>query len=130
MGGERHYGSIVPVLLDGTGRTGMVPKKAGCIGSLCFGVAFSVAYGSDLHFVSQIVEDAVNNIRHKWTDPKKKVKTVVAQMGDSSVDFKLYVWADAVKKVYVISDVLNTVYSTLRANGVEIPFPQRDIPIK
>jgi len=51
----------------------------------------------------------------------------VSAMGESSVDFKLYIWADAVKRVYVISDVLKTVYDTLRANGVEIPFPQRDV---
>ena len=93
-------------------------------------IPFSVAYGSDLKYVSQIVEDAVNNMHHQWADPSKKAKTVVAQMGDSSVDFKLYVWADAVKKVYVVSDSLRTVYDTLNAHGVQIPFPQRDIHIK
>ena len=51
-------------------------------------------------------------------------------MGDSSVDFKLFVWADAVKKSYVVSDVLHCVYDTLYKNGIEIPFPQRDITIK
>ena len=51
-------------------------------------------------------------------------------MGESSIDLKLFVWADAVKKVYVVSDVLRTVYDTLNANGIEIPFPQRDIHIK
>jgi small-conductance mechanosensitive channel len=35
-----------------------------------------------------------------------------------------------VKRVYVISDTLKTVYDTLNANGVQIPFPQRDIHIK
>ena len=51
-------------------------------------------------------------------------------MNDSSVDFKLFVWADAVKKVYVVSDVLKTVYDTLKKNGIEIPFPQQDVYIK
>jgi len=54
----------------------------------------------------------------------------VASMGESSVDFKLYIWAEAPKKVYVVSDVLNTIYDTLRKNNIEIPFPQRDIHIK
>ncbi len=93
-------------------------------------ICYSVAYGSNLHQVSQLVEEAVNDMHHKWTDPKKRAKTVVAAMGESSVDFKLYVWADAVKRVYVISDVLKTVYDTLYKNGIEIPFPQRDIHIK
>jgi small-conductance mechanosensitive channel len=40
------------------------------------------------------------------------------------------VWSDAVKRAYVISDVMKCVYETLRENGIEIPFPQRDITIK
>jgi small-conductance mechanosensitive channel len=93
-------------------------------------ICYSVAYGSNLHQVSQLVEEAVNDMHHQWTDRKKRAKTVVAAMGESSVDFKLYVWADAVKRVYVVSDILKVVYDTLYANGVEIPFPQRDIHIK
>jgi small-conductance mechanosensitive channel len=76
-----------------------------------------------------MVEEAVNNLHHEWIDPEKKAKSVVVQMNDSSVDFNLFVWADAVKKAYVISDILKCVYDTLRINGIEIPFPQRDIHI-
>ena len=93
-------------------------------------VNFSVAYGSNLKQVTTLVEEAVNGMRHKWTDHTKKAKTVVGAMGESSVDFKLYIWADAVKRVYVVSDVLKTIYDTLYQNGIEIPFPQRDIHIK
>jgi small-conductance mechanosensitive channel len=92
-------------------------------------VPFGVAYGSNLKQVSELVEEAVNALHHEWMDPAKRVKSVVSQMNDSSVDFKLFVWADAVKKSYVISDVLKCVYDTLNANGIEIPFPQRDIHI-
>jgi small-conductance mechanosensitive channel len=60
-------------------------------------------------------------------DSKKPVKSVVSEMGDSSVNFKLFVWAEAPKKSYVISDVLKCVYDTLNANGIQIPFPQRDV---
>ena len=92
-------------------------------------VPFGVAYGSNLKQVSQLVEEAVNDLHHEWMDPEKKVKSVVAQMNDSSIDFKLFVWADAVKKSYVVSDVLKCVYDTLGRNGIEIPFPQRDVHI-
>ena len=93
-------------------------------------VPFGVAYGSNLKQVTELVEKAVNSLRHEWMDPEKKVKAVMSGMNDSSVDFKLFVWADAVKKAYVISDVLKCVYDTLYENGIEIPFPQRDITIK
>ena len=93
-------------------------------------VPFGVAYGSNLKQVTELVENAVNNLHHEWMDPNKQVKSVMSGMNDSSVDFNLFVWADAVKKSYVISDVLKCVYNTLYENGIEIPFPQRDITIK
>lgn len=93
-------------------------------------IPFGVAYGSNLKDVSQMVEKAVNALHHQWIDPTKQAKSVVANMGNSSVDFKLFIWADAVKKAYVISDVMKCVYDTLYANGIEIPFPQQDITIK
>jgi len=72
----------------------------------------------------------VNKLHHEWMDPERPVKTVMSGMNDSSVDFKLFVWANVLKKSYVISDVLKCVYDTLNENGIEIPFPQRDITIK
>ena len=93
-------------------------------------ISFGVAYGSNLKQVTTLVEEAVNNMHHEWMDPEKTVKSVMVGMNDSSVDFKLFVWADAVKKSYVVSDVLKCVYDTLYENGIEIPFPQRDITIK
>jgi len=92
-------------------------------------IPFGVAYGSNLKHVTEIIEESVNGLHHQWMDPEKQVKSVVYEMGDSSVNFKLFVWADAVKRSYVISDVLKCVYDTLGANGVEIPFPQRDVHI-
>ena len=92
-------------------------------------IPFGVAYGSNLKQVTSLVEDAVNGMNHEWMDPSKKVKSVVYEMGDSSVNFKLFVWADAVKRSYVVSDVLKCVYDTLGRNGIEIPFPQRDVHI-
>ena len=93
-------------------------------------VPFGVAYGSNLKQVTTVVEDALNNMHHQWMDQSKQVKCVVSEMGDSSVNFNLFVWADAPKKSYVVSDVLKCVYDTLNQNHIEIPFPQQDIHIK
>ena len=93
-------------------------------------VPFSVAYGSNLKQVTTLVEDALNSMNHQWMDQSKQVKCVVSEMGDSSVNFNLFVWADAPKKSYVVSDVLKCVYDTLNQNNIEIPFPQQDVHIK
>ena len=90
-------------------------------------VPFGVAYGSNLHQVQTLVETAVQGLHHQWMDPEKQVKSVVSEMADSSVNFKMFVWADAVKKSYVVSDVMKCIYDTLNAHGIEIPFPQRDV---
>ena len=93
-------------------------------------VPYSVAYGSDLQQVIQLVDGAVNQMKHQWMDKKKKVKSVVGELADSGINFKMFVWATAPKKSYVISDVLNCIYDTLNKNGIEIPFPQQDVHIK
>ncbi len=93
-------------------------------------VPYSVAYGSNLQQVIELVDGAVNQMKHKWMDRSKQVKSVVGELADSGINFKMFVWADAVKKSYVVSDVLNCIYDTLNQNGIEIPFPQQDVHIK
>ena len=93
-------------------------------------IPYGVAYGSNLQETMTLVDAAVNNLKHEWMDPSKQVKSVVGELADSGINFKMFVWADAVKKSYVISDVLRTIYDTLNANGIEIPFPQQDVHIK
>ena len=93
-------------------------------------VHYGVAYGSNLQQVIELVDGAVNQMKHKWIDKSKKAKSVIGELADSGINLKMFVWADAPKQSYVISDVLNTIYDTLNKNGIEIPFPQQDVHIK
>ena len=93
-------------------------------------IPYGVAYGSNLQQVITLVDDAVNALNHKWVDRSKKARSVVGELGDSSINFKMFVWTNAAKKADVISDVLRTIYDTLNQNGIEIPFPQQDVHIK
>ena len=92
-------------------------------------VPFVVAYGSNLRQVTELVEQAVGQLRHQWMDHSKAVKAVVSEMADSSVNFNLFVWVEAPKRSHVVSDVLKCVYETLGQNNISIPFPQRDVHI-
>ena len=92
-------------------------------------VEFGVAYGTNLHQVQQLVEEAVNNMHNEFVDQTKEAKAIVTMMNESSIDFKISVWAEAVKRAAVKSEVLRTIYETLNENGIEIPFPQRDVHI-
>jgi len=93
-------------------------------------IPYGVAYGTNLQQAMTLVDEAVNNLHHKWTDQRKKARSVVGELGDSSINFKLFIWAEATKKSDVISDVLRTIYDTLNQHGIEIPFPQQDVHIK
>ncbi|MCR4582731.1 MAG: mechanosensitive ion channel family protein [Prevotella sp.] len=93
-------------------------------------VPFGVAYGSKVGQVKELVEQAVKQLKHKWMDNRKEPKVVMTEMADSSVNFQLIIWVDAVKKIYVVSDINQCIYDTLNQNGIEIPFPQRDVHLK
>ena len=92
-------------------------------------ITFGVAYGSNLQQVQQLVDEAVNSLHNPYVDPDKQSHAIVINMNDSSVDFKIIVWAEVAKRAAVASDVLTAIYDTLNKNGIEIPFPQRDIHI-
>ena len=93
-------------------------------------IPFGVAYGTDIKLVKEVIEQAVTKLRHKWMDNAKPVKVAFTEFGDSSINMKLIVWVDAVKKIYAVSDIMSCIYQTLGENGIEIPFPQRDIHLK
>ena len=92
-------------------------------------IPFGVAYGSNLKEITNMVEDAVNNMHNEFIDQEKRAKCVATEMGDSSVNFKLAIWAEAPKRSHVISEVLKCIYDTLNEHNIPIPFPQRDIHI-
>ena len=93
-------------------------------------VTYGVAYGSNLAQVKQLIEDATNGLQLEGTDLSKPITTRVYELGDSSVNFKLFVWTDALMRNIVTSQLLATIYDTLNQNNIEIPFPQQDVHIK
>ena len=93
-------------------------------------IPYGVAYGSNLQQVIQLADSAVNELDHPWIDKDKQAKSVVGELADSGINLKMFVWAEAPKKSYVISDVLKCIYDTLNAHNIEIPFPQQDVHIK
>lgn len=92
-------------------------------------VSASVAYGSDVDRVKQILHACSRDVPHTCDEDKVAVRFVL--MGESSLDFQVMVWlAEPMYRGRVI-DILNTrIYKALGEAGIEIPFPQRDLHIK
>ncbi|MDF3131223.1 mechanosensitive ion channel [Kiritimatiellaeota bacterium B1221] len=92
-------------------------------------VPVGVAYGSDVEKVSELLlQAAEENVRVLKT-PAAKVW--FRAFGDSSLNFELLCWIpSAERKFDTISELNYAIDAAFRANGVEIPFPQRDLHLR
>lgn len=88
-----------------------------------------VAYGSDLELVSRLMIEAATAQERVLADPPPRV--FLTQFADSSINLELGFWIDDpdAGKMNVVSDINFAIWRAFQANGVEIPFPQREIRI-
>lgn len=96
-------------------------------------VAFGVAYGTDPHRVIEAVAAAAARHASVVKEVDKTPAVLFDGFGDSSLDFKLVFWVrgDLVKKPGLVkSDFLLVVHDVLREEGIQVPFPQRDLHIR
>jgi len=86
-----------------------------------------VAYDADLAKVKDVLNDIISKDGRIHADPPPQV--VVAELADSSVNFVVRVWANAGDYWGVKCDATETIKNRFDAEGIGIPFPQRDIHI-
>lgn len=96
-------------------------------------IPVSVAYGSDTGRVRDILIDIASNHPEVITghsgmhDPK----VLFLAFGDSSLDFELRFFVrDIQKRLDLTSDINFAIDKAFRENGIEIPFPQRDVHLR
>ncbi len=93
-------------------------------------VKFGVGYGTDVKFMRKVVISAVETLNIPYIDPKKAMSVLFTEFGDNSINFKFICWVDVTKQVATESLIKECIYNALNANGIEMPFPKRDIYIK
>jgi small conductance mechanosensitive channel len=86
-----------------------------------------VAYDADLAKVKDVLNDIISKDSRIHADPAPQV--VVAELADSSVNFVVRVWTDTGDYWGVKFDATETIKNRFDAEGIGIPFPQRDIHI-
>ena len=93
-------------------------------------IPIGVSYDSDPHQCIELVIGAARSVERVLEDPAPICQ--LKGFGDSSVDLELRIWiADPANGVgNVKSAVLLNIWDSFKANGVEIPFPQRDLHIR
>jgi small-conductance mechanosensitive channel len=93
-------------------------------------VEFSVAYDSDLDEVVRVISQAVAAHPDVLSDPEAP-DVELRGFGDSGVNMAVEFWCDGLDdgKNRFSADILMVIWRTLKANGISIPFPQREVRV-
>ena len=103
-------GNIINYSVNGTRRVDLV---------------IGVSYEDDLKKARQVLEDVLKADDRVLADPAYTV--AVLELGDSSVNFVVRPWVNVADYWGVYFDVTEKCKVALEANGLSIPFPQRDV---
>ncbi len=86
-----------------------------------------VAYDADLSVVRDVLKDIISKESRVHATPEPLI--AVAELADSSVNFMVRVWTDTGDYWAVKFAMTETIKNRFDAEGIGIPFPQRDIHI-
>jgi len=88
-------------------------------------MVFGIGYSDDIGKAQKILEDILESHPAILKDPPPVVR--VHELGDSSVNFVVRPWVATENYWDVYWDVTRSVKERFDAEGVSIPFPQRDV---
>ena len=91
-------------------------------------IEVGVAYGTNVKEVRELLIDAIAKLG--ITNENKDIIVRLQSFDDSCITLKILVWLNVLTQGDDISVVMECIYDTLNNNGIEIPFPQREITIK
>ena len=91
-------------------------------------IEVGVAYGTNVKEVRELLIDAIAKLG--ITNENKDIIVRLKSFDDSCITLKILVWLNVLTQGNDMSIVMECIYDTLNNNGIEIPFPQREITIK
>jgi small-conductance mechanosensitive channel len=96
-------------------------------------VLFGVAYGTDKELVKKVALEAIGNVESALTHmPGREPQIRLTNFGDSSLEYTALFWVSrqGVRRPgRTRAEFLWELETLLNENGIEIPFPQRDIHV-
>jgi small-conductance mechanosensitive channel len=91
-----------------------------------FNIELGVAYGSDTQKVKDVLYQCV--LKHPQVEKTMNINVTLEDFGEYALKFKVYFWAIKTWEIINIkSDIRFAIDQAFRANGIKIPFPQRDL---
>ena len=99
-------------------------------------IPVGVAYGTNVEKVRKALVKEMEKLRTQTPDgreivnPNQPISVLFSGFGDNSIDLFVVVWVLVDQKPSFLARAKETIYNTLNANNIEIPFPQRDVYIR
>jgi small conductance mechanosensitive channel len=90
-------------------------------------MVFGIGYGDDIDKARQVMADIIAKDERILKDPAPTI--AVSELADNSVNFVVRPWVKADDYWNVYFDTTENVKKALDAEGISIPFPQRDVHI-
>ena len=90
-------------------------------------MTIGVGYSDDLDKVKKIMEDLLAADERVLKVPVATI--AVANLGDNSVEFVIRPWVNSADYWSVKFDFIKAVKEKFDAEGISIPFPQRDVHV-
>ena len=92
-------------------------------------IRVGVSYGSDPRRVIALLEEAARS--HEWVLAQPAPTVLFQGFGESSLDFSVRVWTANFEDWLRLRSQLHVeIFEALAKEGIEIPFPQRDVHLK
>jgi small-conductance mechanosensitive channel len=93
-------------------------------------VTVGVHYDADPEHVKAVLERVARQNPHVLHEPPPDAR--LNAFGDNSLDFELVFWSDSYRQVMTAlgSEINYAIYKAFKAEGIEIPYPQRDLHVK
>lgn len=92
-------------------------------------VPFSVAYGSEIAHVRQVVLTCIQGTQYMLDTPTPRTR--LRRLGNSGLEFEVELWFDEPPlRDAIVDDVATRIYEALNAAQIEMPYPKQDVYVR
>lgn len=88
-------------------------------------LVIGIGYDDNIKTAKKLVEDIISKDSRLLSDPEPTI--MVSELGESSVDIAVRPWVNTGDYWPARGDLLQTIKETFDAEGISIPYPQRDL---
>ena len=99
-------------------------------------IIVGVSYGTDVEKAREVITEALSALKRQdrfgrdLLDPSRTLTVSVSDLAESSVDLAVKQYVLVEEKFAYVAEAKEIIYDALNKNGIEIPFPQRDVHMK